>query len=93
MNEDQSIPTHPKRNIWLRGVIMLLMGLAYQLTGTMVLIVSVIQFVVTLVNHTPNTQLLKFGRSLGRYLQQIVNFLTFASEEIPFPFTDWPSGQ
>lgn len=92
MNEDQSIRTDPKRNIWLRGVIMLLMGLAYQLTGTMVFIVTVIQFVVTLVNHTPNTQLLSFGRSLGRYLQQIVNFLTFVSEEIPFPFTDWPSG-
>lgn len=93
MNTDQSIPNHTKRSIWLRLVIMLLMGLAYQLTGTMVLIVTVIQFVVRLVNDTPNIQLVKFGRSLGRYLQQIVNFLTFASEEIPFPFTDWPSYQ
>ena len=93
MNEEQSIPNHSKRSIWLRLIIMLLMGLAYQLTGTMVLIVTVIQFVVRLVNDTPNIQLVKFGRSLGRYLQQIVNFLTFASEELPFPFTDWPSDQ
>ena len=93
MNEDQSLPNPSKHSIWLRLIIMLLMGLAYQLTGTMVLIVTVIQFVVRLVNGTPNTQLVKFGRSLGRYLQQIVNFLTFSSEEIPFPFSDWPSDQ
>jgi hypothetical protein len=29
---------------------------------------------------------------MGRYLKQIVNFLTFSTEEIPFPFNDWPTG-
>ena len=40
----------------------------------------------------PNDRLVSFGRSLGRYLQQIVEFLTFATEEMPFPFNDWPAG-
>lgn len=40
----------------------------------------------------PNARLVSFGRSLGRYLQQIAYFLTFASEDTPFPFSDWPSG-
>jgi len=92
MSQNQTIHNDTKRNIWVRGLVMLLMGLAYQVMGTVVFIVTVIQFVIRLLSDAPNARLLSFGRSLGRYLQQIVNFLTFASEEIPFPFNDWPSG-
>ena len=90
MSEEQT--TKPKHNLWLRGVVMLLMGFAYQITGTLVLIVTMIQFVIKLLSGAPNEQLLSFGHSLGRYLQQIVDFLTFVSEEIPFPFSHWPAG-
>ena len=92
MSEEQTNTKDPKYNLWLRGLVMLLMGLAYQIMGTIVLIVTVIQFVIRLLNGAPNARLLSFGRSLGRYLNQIVTYLTFASEEIPFPFNDWPSG-
>lgn len=81
-----------KRNIWIRGLFMLLMAFAFQVSGTVICIVTVIQFVLVLLNDAPNERLVSFGRSLGRYLQQIVNFLTFATEEIPFPFSDWPTG-
>ena len=91
MNQDQMVPTENKRNIWVRGLFMLMMALAYQVAGTLLFIVTVFQFVVVLLNDTPNARLLSFGRNLGHYLQQIVHFLTFVSEEIPFPFNDWPS--
>jgi hypothetical protein len=39
-----------------------------------------------------NARLRQFGRSLGRYLAQIASFETFASEELPFPFAEWPAG-
>lgn len=91
MSQDPVVTTENKRNLWVRGLFMLLMALAYQVSGTLVFIVTVFQFVMMLLNDTPNTRLLTFGRSLGRYLQQIVYFLTFASEEVPFPFNDWPS--
>ena len=81
-----------KRNIWIRGLFMLLMAFAFQVSGTVICIVTVIQFVLVLLNDAPNERLVSFGRSLGRYLQQIVNFLTFATEEIPIPFSDWPTG-
>lgn len=60
-------------------------------TETLMFVVTIVQFVMMLLNNAPNARLLAFGRGLGRYLQQIANFLTFASEEIPFPFSDWPS--
>ncbi len=81
-----------KRNIWLRGLLMLLMALALHVLGTVLFVVAVIQFVLVLLNDEPNTRLAGFGRSLGRYAQQLVGFLSFATEEVPFPFSDWPAG-
>lgn len=91
MNDTPDIPIE-RRNIWLRGLFMLLMGFAFQVSGTVLCIVTVIQFVMALLNGTPNARLVSFGRSLGRYLQQIANYLAFATEEMPFPFSDWPAG-
>lgn len=92
MSENADTTTN-KRNIWVRGFFMLLMAFAFQVSETVMFVVTAIQFVMMLLNDTPNARLVSFGRSLGRYIQQIVNFLTFASEEIPFPFSDWPSGE
>lgn len=86
------IITTRKRNTWIRGLFMVLMALVYQLSGTLLFIVAILQFAFALMNEAPNARLLAFGRSLGRYLQQIASFLTFVSEEMPFPFNDWPSG-
>ena len=91
MNEISETPEN-KRNIWIRGLFMLLMALAYHVSGTVMFVVAVIQFVMTLLANKPNARLVSFGRSMGRYLQQIVIFLTFATEEMPFPFNDWPTG-
>lgn len=91
MNEYSDVPAN-NRNIWIRGLFMLLMVLAYHVTGTVIFVMVVIQFALVLINDKPNARLVSFGRSLARYLQQIVNFMTFATEEIPFPFNDWPTG-
>jgi hypothetical protein len=90
MNQ-QSVITKDKQNVWLRGLFMLLMAMIYQLCGTLLFIVAVVQFVIALINDAPNARLLAFGRSLGRYIGQIANYLTFATEELPFPFSDFPA--
>lgn len=90
MNENSEMPAN-HRNIWIRGLFMLLMALILHVAGTVLFIIAPIQFLITLLNGTPNQRLVSFGRSLARYLQQIVNFMTFSTEEIPFPFNDWPT--
>jgi len=92
MNENSVVPGN-KRNIWMRGLFMLLMALAFHVCLTVLGIVVLIQFLITLLNDTPNVRLVSFGRSLGNYLRQIVNFLTFATEEVPFPFSEWPAAE
>lgn len=86
-------PVATRRNIWLRGLLMVLMGLAYQLTATLLVFVAIIQFVLALLNDAPNLRLMAFGRSMGRYQSQIANFVSFATEQAPFPFSDWPTGE
>lgn len=90
MNDVPDIPGS-KRSIWMRGLFMLLMALAFQVCGTVLCLLTVIQFVIVLLNGAPNERLAAFGRSLGSYLRQIVGFLTFATETMPFPFSDWPA--
>ena len=91
MNENSGVPENHS-NIWIRGLFMLLMALILHVAGTVLFIIALIQFVIMLVSDAPNARLVSFGRSLGRYLQQIAYFLTFANEEMPFPFSDWPAG-
>jgi hypothetical protein len=90
MNEE-TVKPGSKRNIWIRGLFMLLMFLAFHVSATVLCVVAVIQFLMKLISDTPNERLVMFGRSLGRYLQQITDFEVFATEEMPFPFNDWPS--
>ncbi len=90
---DISTASGNKRNIWMRALFMLLMAFVLHVCGTVLFVVTVIQFVIVLLNDTPNIRLVSFGRSMGSYLRQIVNFLTFATEEIPFPFSEWPAGE
>lgn len=84
-------PSGEKRNIWMRGLFMLLMGFAVHVSGTVLAFVSFIQFLIVLVNDAPNARLLAFGGSLGIYLRQSVDYLTFVTEEMPFPFSEWPT--
>ena len=92
MNENSDAPTD-QRNIWIRGLYMLLMALILHVAGTVLFVIALIQFLIMLMNGTPNARLASFGSSLAHYFRQAVNFLTFAVDEIPFPFNDWPASE
>ncbi|WP_052452015.1 DUF4389 domain-containing protein [Noviherbaspirillum autotrophicum] len=91
MNHPPVITTG-ERSLLVRALFMVLMAFAYQLSGTVLFCVAIIQLVLALVNGAPNARLQSFGRSLGLYMRQLVNFLTFVSEDVPFPFNEWPAG-
>ncbi len=90
MTDNPDMPAS-KRPVWIRGLYMLLMAVLWHVAEVVLWIVVVIQFVLALVSDVPNERLSAFGRSLGSYVRQIVHFLTFATEEVPFPFSEWPA--
>lgn len=81
------------RSIWVRGLKTVLMALTYELATMVLLAVGLFQFAWTLIKEAPNQPLVRLGRSLGRYQNQIARFVSFDTETVPFPFTDWPSDE
>lgn len=90
MSTETSTPAE-KRSLWVRMLLMLLMGLAFHIAVTILGALALVQLLFAAISDGPNERLQHFGRSLGQYLRQITDFVSFASEELPFPFSDWPS--
>lgn len=80
-------------SFWVRTLFVVLFFFVYRLLDIVLLLSTLGQWLFTLFTGKPHATLVKFGASLGIYLQQITHFLTAASEEKPFPFSDWPQSE
>lgn len=89
---DTPVTAPGQRSLWLRGLFMVLMAMAFHLAATLLALLALVQFVLALLSGTPNPRLRSFGQSLGQYLRQIAEFVSFGTEGLPFPFSDWPAG-
>ncbi|MGB8276266.1 MAG: DUF4389 domain-containing protein [Alphaproteobacteria bacterium] len=89
---DSSETADKRRQVWIRGLFMLLFMLFYHVAEIVGFAVVLFQFVHVLVAGRTNAQALSLGEGLAQYYKQIVRYLTFNSEDRPFPFGDWPTG-
>lgn len=80
------------RATWLRLLFMIVFVLIYSLTRLVVGAVVVLQFLWVLFTGETNPRMKHFGASLATYTYQILLYLTYNSDERPFPFDlDWPT--
>lgn len=77
----------------LRVLWMLLFFVVWQLAEVALWVIALIQLVRHAITGTPCNRLREFGDSLSRYAQQIARFMTYASEEKPWPMAAWPQAQ
>lgn len=89
MDDDTTQP-YKNRNVWLRGLYMLIFMFLLGLVKFVAFAVILFQFLTVLFTTETNKKLLGFGRSLSIYQYQIMLFLTYNSEEHPFPMGEWP---
>ncbi|MBB3168634.1 DUF4389 domain-containing protein [Simiduia aestuariiviva] len=75
---------------WIRLFFMILFGFVLQVASLVVGVVVVLQFLFALLTGSDNENLRSFGASLTRYIADTLKFLTYNSEDKPFPFADWP---
>ena len=54
------------------------------------LVLVLVQIGWSLITANTSGRLRAFGASLGEYLRQIIRFITYNSDDMPFPFADWP---
>ena len=92
--QGEELKQHVKsRTTWLRLFFLLVFVLLYGVSRVVVGAVVVLQFFWLLFTGGTNTRLRLFGQALATYTYQIVLYLTFNTEQRPFPFdADWPAG-
>lgn len=90
---DETIAFYKDRNVWMRGFYMLMFMFLLGVAKFVIFAVIVFQFLTVLFTAETNENLVRFGQSLSIYQYQIMIFLTYNSEEHPFPLGDWPDNQ
>ena len=91
--DEKEIIKHLKsKSIWMRLLFMLIVTFFYSVSRIVVAAVVIVQFFWKLFTGEVNEKLLGLGKSLATYTNQVILYLTFNSEERPFPFDlDWPN--
>lgn len=78
---------------WIRLLAMIFFAIIKHLVSSLITVIALFQFIANLITSQPNARIMGFSRNLNIYLLQIADFLTYNSENKPFPFSDWPTGQ
>ncbi len=78
------------KDVWTRGLFILIYGVIFYFLFALIWLVVIFQFIMKLITTELNEQLLNFSDSLNQYVSQILLYITFKSEERPFPFSPWP---
>jgi len=79
------------RDVWMRGLFMLLFIIAFSLGVWLLNFLAIIQFLWLLFAREANQLIARFGNSLSAWLAEIGRFLTAATEDKPFPWRPWPN--
>jgi len=74
---------------WKRIFFMLIYAAIGTLIRLLLWAVIILQIISALLSGKPNQNILDFGRSLSVYTYHILLFMTFNTETLPFPFSDW----
>ena len=91
-NVTEEFKEHVKNtSAWTRLLFMALFAVLYWVAEAVIGVVVLFQFLSVLFTGNRNEKVLAFGAQLSTYAYQIFSFLTYNSEEKPFPLADWPS--
>jgi len=80
------------RTTWLRLLFMCIYGMLAGLASMVATVVVALGFLMVLFTGEVNQELRQLGQGIASYLFQIVRYLTFNTDDKPFPFgSAWPS--
>lgn len=75
---------------WQRALYMIGFAFVAYFMLWLVFVLAVVQAVLSRFNARPNPHLLRFVRNLNGYFGDILGFLGFVSNKVPFPFSSFP---
>ena len=74
------------RDTWTRFVFMLVFGVILSITGIVATAIVVLGFLVVLFTGERNGQLVSAGASVANYIRDVLRYLSYNTEDKPFPF-------
>lgn len=87
---DEAINNNLKQiNTWKRIAFIVIFAIIIGVVRTLLWVVVLLQIISTLLTGSANQHILGFGQKLSAYIYHILLFITFNSEDVPFPFSDW----
>ncbi|MEK6217172.1 MAG: DUF4389 domain-containing protein [Boseongicola sp.] len=87
--QGEQIEPEDDENIFVRLIYMLLIAIMISIAQTILGVMTVVQFVVMLINNKkPNERLAEFGTDLGIWIAKAARFQTAASDVKPWPWTE-----
>ncbi len=78
---------------WLRGLFILIFAVIFYFLYGLIWLLVIFQFVTKVITGELNRNLEQFSTKMTSYAMQILNYITFQSEERPFPFSPFPDGK
>jgi len=91
LNEEDLKKNVKDKDTWLRFMYLVVFGVAFYLSVTLTFATSIFQFLAKLFSGSAFKGLSDFGDNLAAYQGQVTRYLTFASDEKPFPFAQFPA--
>lgn len=89
---DEELKKHVKdKDTWLRFVYLVAFAFIFYFLAILTFGISVFQFLSKLFSGSVFEGLVDIGDNVATYLSQVTRFMTFASDEKPFPFAPLPS--
>ena len=89
---DEDIKNNLKdRNSWVRGLYVVLFIVFYNIAEIVLMAIVIFQFGHKVITGAVNDKVLAMSKGLSRYIYDVFRYITYESEEKPFPFSDWPS--
>lgn len=76
---------------WMRALYILMFAVIYMVTEVVIALVVLLQFLFVLFTRQRNDKLLGLGANLSTFIYQILCYVTFNSDQRPFPFDDFPA--
>ena len=85
-----TVPTPSQDALGSRLLHMLLFAVVFWIACWAVAITTIVQLAFRVFAGAPSPELRRFGAGLARYAGQLIAYLSFSSDRLPFPFGHWP---
>lgn len=80
----------PPVDLGVRVLYMVLFAVVFWIVSWTLAVAAIAQLLVRLSTGQASVELARFGGGLARYTQQIVEYLTFVTERVPYPIGEFP---